>query len=102
MKGNQFNSLLGILLLNGCCSHSKPVTSPPRATAASRITDIQVSQIVSVSSSLPKAESQLSKLVKDASQTGATISIAGARHSMGGQTAYPNATVVDMTPLKHL
>jgi FAD/FMN-containing dehydrogenase len=66
------------------------------------MTNIQVAQIIPISPSLPEAESQLIKLVQTASATSGTISIAGARHSMGGQTAYPNATVIDMTPLKHM
>ncbi|WP_396124439.1 FAD-dependent oxidoreductase [Bacillus pseudomycoides] len=41
-------------------------------------------------------EQALKKLVKDANALGEKISIAGMQHSQGGQTYYPNGTVLDM------
>ncbi|HGE5782465.1 FAD-binding oxidoreductase [Bacillus sp. FSL K6-0042] len=41
-------------------------------------------------------EHALQKLVKDANTSGEKISIAGMQHSQGGQTYYPNGTVLDM------
>src|SRR5215210_4573175 len=91
-----------LLLLAGCSVHSTPVSSPSNFSDASRLTKIPISKIFQVPPSLERAESQLSQLVKEAASTNQTLSIAGARHSMGGQTAFPNCTVVDMTPLKHM
>ena len=96
----QLAHVLLFLLASSCAK--KPAPEPVHAFDASRLTDVQVAQIVSVSPELTEAEAQLVKLVNAAARSGGTISIAGARHSMGGQTAYPNATVIDMTPLKHM
>ncbi|WP_377867170.1 FAD-binding protein [Bacillus sp. R86525] len=41
-------------------------------------------------------ESSLKKLVQDATVSGEKISIAGMQHSQGGQTYYPNGTMLDM------
>lgn len=41
-------------------------------------------------------EQTLKQLVKDANASGERISIAGMQHSQGGQTYYPNGTVLDM------
>ena len=41
-------------------------------------------------------ESSLKKLVQDANVSGEKISIAGMQHSQGGQTYYPNGTMLDM------
>src|SRR6185369_17612749 len=91
-----------LLLLVSSCAKKLVTPEPVHAFDASRMTDVQVGEIIQVSPSLAEAESQLIKLVKHAAETDGTISIAGARHSMGGQTAYPNSTVLDMTPLKHM
>src|SRR5438132_10586004 len=99
-NGHLARLLLCCLFLSSCNKATPP--QPAHALDASRMTNIAVLQILPISASLPEAESQLVKLVQEASQTRGTISIAGARHSMGGQTAYPNATVIDMTPLKHM
>ena len=41
-------------------------------------------------------EHSLIKLVRDAKVSGEKISIAGMQHSQGGQTYYPNGTMLDM------
>lgn len=41
-------------------------------------------------------ERALKRLVQDANASGEKISIAGMQHSQGGQTYYPNGTVLDM------
>lgn len=41
-------------------------------------------------------EHSLIKLVQDANVSGEKISIAGMQHSQGGQTYYPNGTMLDM------
>ena len=41
-------------------------------------------------------ERSLKQLVQDANVSGEKISIAGMQHSQGGQTYYPNGTMLDM------
>jgi FAD/FMN-containing dehydrogenase len=93
-------------LLTSCTTHAPAPTaapSPPVSyTDASRLTQISVARIVPVAPTLADAEAQITDLIRQAAARGGTLSVAGARHSMGGQTAYPDATVIDMTPLKHM
>jgi len=44
------------------------------------------------------AEEQLRDLIARAKRQGLRVSIAGARHSMGGQTLYPNGIQINMLP----
>jgi FAD/FMN-containing dehydrogenase len=48
------------------------------------------------------AEEQLRDLLQRARRDKLRVSIAGARHSMGGHTIYPDGIVLDMLPLDHL
>jgi FAD/FMN-containing dehydrogenase len=48
------------------------------------------------------AREELAELVRRAEREGLRISIAGARHSMGGHTIYPDGVVLDMTPFNHM
>ncbi len=48
------------------------------------------------------AETQLSQLLREAQQNGLPVSIAGARHSMGGHTLSPGGLVIDMTPFNQM
>jgi FAD/FMN-containing dehydrogenase len=59
-------------------------------------------EVIPVAATLTDAESQLSALVLKASSSGGHITIAGRRHTMGGHTMADGATVIDMTPLKHV
>src|SRR5262249_20970411 len=45
------------------------------------------------------AEQSLRELLRRAQSAGLHVSIAGARHSMGGQTIYPDGIVINMLPL---
>jgi len=45
---------------------------------------------------IDKATAQISQLIKYAKEQGKKISIAGAQHSMGGHTIYPDGIVLDM------
>ena len=49
-----------------------------------------------------KAERQLSELLARAKLGGLKVSIAGARHSMGGHSIAPGGIVIDMRPFKRL
>jgi FAD/FMN-containing dehydrogenase len=67
---------------------------PPEAHAAERV--------IAVEAEPRAAEAQLASLVRAAAQEGRKISIAGARHSMGGHTLYPQGLVLDLLPFNHL
>ncbi len=49
-----------------------------------------------------EAERQLAELLKKAADEGLKVSIAGARHSMGGHTIYPGGIAIDMLPFNQI
>lgn len=69
---------------------------------ASKLNQTKVDSIVAVPENSDTAIAQLSMLIKQAAAQHKKISIAGARHSMGGHTIYPNALVLDMKHLNYI
>lgn len=65
---------------------------------ASRLNLSQVREVFAIPDDADEAEAQLSKLLARASDEGLRVSIAGARHSMGGHTIAPDGIVIDMRP----
>lgn len=61
----------------------------------SKLNRTKISQVFKVSES-KDMESELLDILKKAKEKNLKISIAGKRHSMGGQTIYPNGIVIDM------
>jgi FAD/FMN-containing dehydrogenase len=47
-------------------------------------------------------QNQLKNILKYAKENNLKISIAGARHTMGGHTIYPNGIVLNMLPYKQM
>jgi len=72
----------------------------PSGTAddASRLNATHVTKICDVPADDPEAERQLRQLLQEARTQKLCISIAGFRHSMGGQTIYPGGNVINMLP----
>ena len=66
----------------------------------SRMNKTRVTEIWNVPSDPGKAEEELRELLRKAQTAGLHVSIAGARHSMGGHTIYPGGIVINMLPLK--
>lgn len=64
---------------------------------ASRMNETPVQEIWPVPPDAAEAEAQLVVLLQRARATGGTVSIAGARHSMGGHCLAPGGVVIDMT-----
>lgn len=62
----------------------------------SRLNASRVRQVWPVPGSDPAAEQQLRQLLVQARQQGLPVSIAGARHSMGGHSIAPDGIVIDM------
>lgn len=69
---------------------------------ASQLNLTKVDTIIEVPNNKLEIERQLKDILKYAKENKLKISIAGARHSMGGHTIYPNGIVLNMLPYKHM
>jgi FAD/FMN-containing dehydrogenase len=72
------------------------------ANDASQLNLTKVDTIIQIPSSPKAIESQLQSILKYAKQRNLKISIAGAKHSMGGHTIYPGGIVLNMLPYKQM
>nr|WP_142309340.1 FAD-binding oxidoreductase [Bacillus pseudomycoides] len=80
----------GLLCMSSVYIYTKQIANP----VMSDVGKLLPSKIKRVENA--EDEHALQKLVKDANTSGEKISIAGMQHSQGGQTYYPNGTVLDM------
>jgi FAD/FMN-containing dehydrogenase len=62
----------------------------------------QIDTIIQVPNNKNDIEIQLKKVLNYAKEKNLKISIAGAKHSMGGHTIYPNGIVLNMLPYKQM
>lgn len=62
---------------------------------ASRLNQTMVSEIFDISMDNQQSEARLEELLKRAQDDGLKVSIAGARHSMGGHVIYPGGVVIN-------
>lgn len=70
---------------------------PPRMVQdASGLNQTRVDTVIHVDQESDKALLQVSMLIGNAKSSGRKVSIAGASHSMGGHTIYPDGIVLDM------
>ena len=69
---------------------------------ASGLSLTKVDSIIDVPSSRTEIIKQLQELLKYSKTNKIPISIAGAKHSMGGHTMYPNGIVLNMRPYKEM
>jgi FAD/FMN-containing dehydrogenase len=69
---------------------------------ASKMSQTAINQTVDIPSDPVQAENQIRTLLKKARQENLKVSIAGARHSMGGHTLYPGGIVLNMLPFNHM
>lgn len=69
---------------------------------ASRLNQTAVAEIVDVPVEIDRAERQLAELLQRARRDGLRVSIAGARHSMGGHTIYPGGISINMLALNQM
>ncbi len=63
---------------------------------ASRLKPTKVAEILEVPSDGQNAERQIAELLKRAQAKGLRVSVAGARHSMGGHTIFPGGVAINM------
>lgn len=69
---------------------------------ASHLSETKTGQVVKTLQDPDEATQQIVQLVKQAKAEGKKISIAGAQHSMGGHTIYPNGILLNMKGLHHM
>jgi FAD/FMN-containing dehydrogenase len=72
------------------------------ADDASGLSLTAVAEVVPVDADPARAERQLVELLRTARARGLRVSIAGARHSMGGHTIAPGGVQLDLRGLRHL
>lgn len=103
--------LLGVLvgrpayLLGRAWLNDRPTTDPVTlgfADDASRLNRTPVREVWAVPADPAAAEQQLADLLQRARADGLKVSIAGARHSMGGHTIAPDGVVIDMLPFDRM
>lgn len=69
---------------------------------ASHLNNTKIDTIIRPDKQISKAIDQISNLIKQAKISGKKVSIAGAQHSMGGHTIYPNGILLDMKPFDYM
>src|SRR6266850_7664293 len=72
------------------------------ADDVSRLNKTQIAETWDIPSDPAKGEEQLHELLLRAQASHLHVSIAGARHSMGGQTIYPGGIAINMLPFKDM
>jgi FAD/FMN-containing dehydrogenase len=80
---------------------SKAVQAPV-ADDVSRLNATVIHEVWDIPGDESTAQSALRELLRQAGSSGMHVSIAGARHSMGGQTISPGGIRVNMLPLKSM
>lgn len=92
-----FGRPAGFLLYN-YFKDQPPVHSekPGFVNDASQLNETRTALVLKVSETEVEAISQIVSLIRKARKEGKKISIAGAQHSMGGHTIYPDGIMLDM------
>lgn len=72
---------------------------PGQIDDASRLNRTAIAEVVDVPVEIERAEEQLTELLARARRERRRVSVAGARHSMGGHTIYPGGISINMLPL---
>jgi FAD/FMN-containing dehydrogenase len=80
---------------------SEPL-QPGYVDDASRLNATPVRSVWHAPQDISQAESELAGVLADAREHGWKVAIAGARHSMGGQTIFRDGVGLDILPLAHM
>jgi hypothetical protein len=80
----------------------KPITPKGYTNDASGLSLTKVDSIIDVPNSKVEIVEQLKEILEYSRKNRKPISIAGAKHSMGGHTMYPNGIVLNMRPYKEM
>jgi hypothetical protein len=99
-----FLSIPTFHLLNTYLNEDKKETKIPKGFTndVSELNLTKVDSIIDVPSSKTEIVKQLQEILKYSKARKIPISIAGAKHSMGGHTMYPNGIVINMRPYKEM
>jgi decaprenylphospho-beta-D-ribofuranose 2-oxidase len=99
--------LFGIIVFAICCAavvllaplhHLTPPPEPVDVVNdVARLNRTQVRELIHA-----RNEDEIREAVLRAAKTGVKVTIAGKRHSMGGQTLYPDAIALDMLPFNKI
>ncbi len=91
-------------ILNAIRQDKNETVVSPSGTVndASHLDQTPVAKIWQIPGDPAAAEKQLGELLRFARTNHLKVSIAGARHSMGGHVIYPDGIVIDMLPFKHM
>jgi decaprenylphospho-beta-D-ribofuranose 2-oxidase len=84
-------SSLAAVLLFPLYHEAPPAESPNTLNDVARLNRTEVREVIQ-----PTNENEIRDAVLHAAAIGAKVTIAGKRHSMGGQTLYPNSIALDM------
>ena len=77
-------------------------SKPGTANDVSRLNETRVAEVWKIPGDQKSATAQLAELLQRARTNHLKVSIAGARHSMGGHTIYPDGIVVDMLRFRRM
>jgi FAD/FMN-containing dehydrogenase len=93
-----------IHVLRNLAGDASPLAALPPGYVddASRLNQTPVAEIWDLPIDATNPEPQLAELLAQAKAEGRRVSIAGARHSMGGHTIYPGGTNINMLPLNRM
>lgn len=99
-----FLSIPAAHLIKTFLNENKKETKIPEGFTndVSELSLTKVDSIINVPSSKSEIVKQLQKILKYSKSKKIPISIAGAKHSMGGHTMYPNGIVLNMRPYKEM
>jgi FAD/FMN-containing dehydrogenase len=75
---------------------------PGKINDASRLDETRIAKIWEIPTDRNAADQQLDGLLQFARTNHLKVSIAGARHSMGGHVIYPDGIVIDMLPFNRM
>lgn len=82
--------------------HNIPPTALGKLDDASHLNETSVAQLWQIPADRDAAEKQLAALLQTAHANHLKVSIAGARHSMGGHVISPGGIVIDMLPFNRM
>jgi FAD/FMN-containing dehydrogenase len=91
-----------LLRQRGKTTSVSKATVTPLADDVSRLNTTAIHQLWDIPSDESAAQASLRVVLEQAKASGLHVSIAGARHSMGGQTIAPAGIRVNMLPLKSM
>lgn len=96
--GILFRPITHLLVVKSHEAQALPVLEKGYADDVSRLNKAPIHSIIKVSADKDTALTQLIDILSYARKNKLPLSIAGARHSMGGHTIAPQGIVIDMLP----